>query len=177
MVRLEEAARLAGFAGAHAVWCVSSGETLVPLILWSNESGERNLERLVASTFEEGVAKQEERMEALATVAQYAVSAFDGFINENGLRTNTLFITARAFNETSNWIKFGVSYTPKKILRKFAVHPLRILSSTDVDNSQMEQITNAFFSGVAEHPKGSKLWRTRSVGATANLETRRSGMD
>lgn len=166
MTRLEEAARLSGFAAAHAVWCVSSGETLIPLILWSNEAGERNLERLVASTLEEWVVMQEERMAELAGVARYAVSAFDGFINDNGLRINTLFLTARVFNETGYRIKFGVSYAPKKLLKKLTVHPLRVLSSTAVDNNDLEQITTAFFDGVAEHPKGSELWRTRLVDAS-----------
>lgn len=44
---MEAAAQLAGFFAAHAVWCVSEGETLIPLLALEREDGTRELQRLV----------------------------------------------------------------------------------------------------------------------------------
>ena len=39
--------RLAGFFAAHAIWCVSDGETLTPILAYTTADDERKMERLV----------------------------------------------------------------------------------------------------------------------------------
>ncbi|TMQ90465.1 hypothetical protein ETD83_35290, partial [Actinomadura soli] len=42
-----EIARMAGFLGAHGVWSVSDGETLVPMLGHEDAGGRQGMERLV----------------------------------------------------------------------------------------------------------------------------------
>jgi hypothetical protein len=117
---------------------------------------------MVAPQLEDCVAMLEERLESLATVAQFAVGAFDGFINADGVRTDTVFLTAREYNDAGDWVKFGVPYTPKKLLRKFVVHKLRLLDGIPLDDHEKDPIVDAFFSGVGEHSKGAAVWSKHS---------------
>jgi hypothetical protein len=48
---MNSASELAGFFAAHAVWCVSDGETLIPMLAYTNENNERQMERLVHDDF------------------------------------------------------------------------------------------------------------------------------
>ena len=41
------ASELAGFIAAHAIWCVSETDGLIPMIAFTTEDGQRKLERLV----------------------------------------------------------------------------------------------------------------------------------
>ncbi len=41
------ASELAGFIAAHAIWCVSDADGLIPMAAFATEDGERQLERLV----------------------------------------------------------------------------------------------------------------------------------
>ena len=52
------AARLAGFFAAHAIWSVSDGATLIPILAYTTESGERHMERLVGELAAMALMKQ-----------------------------------------------------------------------------------------------------------------------
>ena len=41
------ASHLAGFFGAHAIWCISDGETLIPMLGYTDENDKRILNRPV----------------------------------------------------------------------------------------------------------------------------------
>ena len=53
---MREAMNLAGFFAAHAVWCVSDGETLIPIFGYPDKNGQRVLNRLVHDRLEDAVA-------------------------------------------------------------------------------------------------------------------------
>jgi hypothetical protein len=57
---MEAATELAGFFAAHAVWSVSGGEILIPLIAYETADGKRQMNRLVAERVEEGAARGKE---------------------------------------------------------------------------------------------------------------------
>ena len=40
------ASELAGMFAAHAIWCVSDGDTLIPMLVYTDENDERQMERL-----------------------------------------------------------------------------------------------------------------------------------
>src|SRR5262245_53817796 len=41
------ASELAGFIAAHAIWCVSDADGLIPMVAFTTADGQRKLERLV----------------------------------------------------------------------------------------------------------------------------------
>lgn len=51
---MEAATELAGFFTAHAVWSVSDGETLIPLVAYETADGKQQMNRLVTDRVEEG---------------------------------------------------------------------------------------------------------------------------
>ena len=57
------ASKLAGFFAAHAIWCVSDGETLTPMLAYTTENDERKMERLVVNDdLEASVAYGKEKL-------------------------------------------------------------------------------------------------------------------
>lgn len=50
------ASKLAGFFAAHAIWCVSDGETLIPMLAYTTADDERKVDRLVSDTVAASVA-------------------------------------------------------------------------------------------------------------------------
>jgi hypothetical protein len=42
---------LAGLIAAHAIWCVSGGETLIPMLAFTDENEGRHMERLDLEQF------------------------------------------------------------------------------------------------------------------------------
>ena len=50
------ACRLAGFFAAHAIWCVSDSEMLIPMFAHTTFDGGRRMDRLVMGDLAEAVA-------------------------------------------------------------------------------------------------------------------------
>lgn len=75
------ASKLAGFFAAHAIWCVSDGETLTPTLAYTTEADERKMERLVHNDdLEASVAYGKEKLESNEMDATDAVLLYDGRI-------------------------------------------------------------------------------------------------
>jgi hypothetical protein len=71
---------LAGFIAAHAIWCVSEADGLIPIVAFTNESGERELERLALDDIGAAVEHGRKRLEADPLTANDGVLAYDGRI-------------------------------------------------------------------------------------------------
>jgi hypothetical protein len=85
---------LAGFFAAHAVWSVSDGETLVPIYAYTDASGRRHLERLVAGTAEGSVDAGRKRLSENPDHAACAVLIFDGLVPLRDGKTDALILEA-----------------------------------------------------------------------------------
>ena len=59
---MESAAKLAGFFAAHAVWCVSDGATLIPLMGVETSDGQRQMRRFMAERIEQGVQEGQDSL-------------------------------------------------------------------------------------------------------------------
>ena len=84
------ASELAGFFAAHAIWCVSDGDTLTPMLAYSTAEGERQMVRLDVN---EGVRVPEEELHQVA---------FDGLglVLEVGGREGMVGLNARASHQS-----------------------------------------------------------------------------
>ena len=52
---MESATKLTGFLAAHAIWSVSDGEMLIPMLGFETAEGTRYLHRFVAERVEKGL--------------------------------------------------------------------------------------------------------------------------
>lgn len=150
-----ETARLAGFFAAHGIWCVSEGETLIPLLA-SEAAGERQMQRLVADRVEAGVQQGQEMLEC-ATEFDRAVLVYDGFVTLPQGKFDALLIDARKYGAPEAKLLMAVPFRSKTWRRRFAVFKPKFLEISDpgVDPGQ---ISEAFFSGVDQHEEGCKVW-------------------
>src|SRR5262245_51057410 len=96
---MEAAAELAGFFAAHAVWCVSDGETLIAFVGYETLQGQRLMQRLTAERIEDGVAEGKKWMTANPELAARAVLIFDAFVTLESGRTDALIVMLRDYTK------------------------------------------------------------------------------
>jgi len=150
-------ARLAGFFSAHAIWCVSDGSTLIPMLGHSSEGGERAMKRFVADDLREAVEQGKARLETNDMKADDAALLYDGRITLGGEKVDAILIEMRAYFSPASEIVMAVPYTPPSAAG-FRVHRPKILSWRDCDDFDQQAVVAAFFEGVDAHEQGSKVW-------------------
>jgi hypothetical protein len=152
------ACKLAGFFAAHAIWCVSDGETLTPMLAYTTEGDERKMERLVVNDdLEASVEYGKEKLESNEMDANDAVLLYDGRISIGKEKVDAIIIEIRAYFSPDAEAVIGVPYTPKQSGR-FRVHKPKLLGWENCDDFDMNAALESFFDGVAEHEKGAKIW-------------------
>ena len=109
---MEAATELAGFFAAHAVWSVSDGEALMPLVAYETADGKRQMYRLVSERFEEGVASGKEWLTKNPDHAVRAVLVFDGFVTLESDKMDAIIITIRDYSQGDAEITMAVPYRP-----------------------------------------------------------------
>lgn len=151
-----EAMRLAGFTVAHAVWCVSDGEVLVPLALFETDGG-RSLKRYVADQLEDGVRAARQEMAANPEQAQRAVLIYDGFVRTDNERCDALIAEVYEFAGGTEPAYVYQRYRPGRVGEGFAVYPpkLDLPAGPEVDR---EPVGKAFLKGLSEHEQGGPIW-------------------
>src|SRR5262245_45868032 len=149
-----ETMEMAGFFAAHAVWSVSDGETLVPMLAIEDAAGQRSMARLAADRLEQAVASGQEQLRANPAGARRAVLIFDGFVTLESGRTDALVLEIRDYERTAA-AKCMIPYRPVRDDASFAVfRPKFVLDKADGEN--MSLLGEAFFRGVDAHEHGSK---------------------
>jgi hypothetical protein len=152
------ASELAGFFAAHAVWCVSDGATLTPMLAYMTAEDERQMERLIINDdLEESVAYGKSKLESNEMDANDAALIYDGRITTRDGKLDAIIIEMRAYFSPDSAATMAVPYTPKSSGR-FLVHKPKLLEWTNCDDFDMNAALEAFFAGVAAHEKGAKIW-------------------
>lgn len=152
------ASKLAGFFAAHAIWCVSDGETLIPLFAYTTEDGERIMERLVVNDdLEASVAHGKHKLASNEMGANDAVLLYDGRISLGREKADAIIIEIRAYSSPDSEAVMAVPYTPKQS-GKFRVHKPKLLGWKDCDEFDMNVALQSFFEGVDGHEEGAKIW-------------------
>lgn len=149
---------LAGFVAAHAVWCVSDTDGLVPMAAFGTDDGQRRLERLVFD--DSGVAVEHGRklLESAPFSASDGVLAYDGRIAiPEGKKLDAIILEARTY--AFPWAKaaIAVAYTPKST-GNFRVHKPKLVLWDKCDDFDMGAAIESFFNGIASHEQGAKVW-------------------
>jgi hypothetical protein len=149
---------LAGFFAAHAIWCVSDGDTLIPILAYTTANDERNMERLMVNDdLAASVAYGKEKLQANEMDANDAVLLYDGRILIGKEKVDAIIIEMRAYFAPDSVAVIAVPYTPKSSGR-FRVHKPKLLAWENCEDFDMDAALEAFFEGVAGHEKGAKVW-------------------
>lgn len=150
--------KLAGFFAAHAIWCVSDGETLIPMLAYTTEHEERKMERLVINDdLAASVAFGKEKLLSNKMDANDAVLLYDGRIPIGKEKVDAIIIEMRAYFSPGSEAVMAVPYTPKAS-GKFRVHKPKLLAWKNCEDFDMNAALESFFEGVDGHVKGAKVW-------------------
>jgi hypothetical protein len=154
---MEATAELAGFFAAHAVWCVSDGSTLVPMLAFENRDGSRIMHRLVTGELEEDVARGQEWLAQNPEAAPRAVLIYDGFATLPTGKTDALVVEARLFGAQPQSFTMAIPYRHAENPAGFAVHRPKLLSFEGPEPDPAA-LGEAFFRGVGQHEKAAEVW-------------------
>jgi hypothetical protein len=152
------ACKLAGYFAAHAIWCVSDGETLTPMLAYITAQNERRMDRLVSDDLDTSVAFGRRKLESNDMDANDAVLLFDGFITLGKAKVDAVIVEIRAYFSSSSEAVIAIPYTPKPS-GSFLVHKPKVLEWKDCEDFDIRVALQSFFAGVNEHEKGSEIWK------------------
>lgn len=155
--RMESAAQLAGFFAAHAVWCVSDGATLIPLMGFETADGKRQMQRFMADRIEDGGRDGQQRLADNPDGAIRAVLVYDGFVTLPAGKVDALVVDIRDYGSPSRSLLMAVPYRPASNPQGFAVHRPKFMHWTG-PGLDYQAVASAFFQGVHSHDKGAGIW-------------------
>jgi hypothetical protein len=152
------ACRLAGFFAAHAVWCVSTGETLIPMLAYTSHDDETTMERIViADELETCVAHGKEKAERNPMEARESALLYDGRMRIGSDKIDAIIIEIRSYSDPQPQAVMAVPYTPKDS-PQFRVHRPKVVTWDNCDHLDIGTAMQAFFEGVDGHEKGAEIW-------------------
>ena len=155
------AAELAGFFLAHAVWCVSdkAGGPLVPFVGMSTKDGKQTLTRFVSEEMEEGVAQARKAVEASADKALAAVVVYDGYITlADGVKRDALLAELTEYGAPNRTLQIALPYRSPKAKEGFAVFKPKFVGASGLDQAELQAAGADLFRGVDAHEEGVKVW-------------------
>jgi hypothetical protein len=149
---------LAGFFAAHAIWCVSDGEILIPMFAYADENDERKMERLVvggepAAAVEFGKSK----LKSNEPDANDGVLVYDGRIPINEQKFDAIIIEIRSYFSPGSKALMAVPYRPAGT-GNFRVFKPKLLQWEECDDFDINVAVQSFFEGVDAHEKGAAVW-------------------
>ena len=148
---------LAGFFAAHAIWCVSDGDTLVPMLAYTTADDERKMERLAFEDLGASVAYGKNKLKTNEMDATDAVLLYDGRVPIGSEKVDAIIIELRAYFSPQSEAIVAVPYTPKAS-GEFRVHKPKLLAWNNCDDFDMNTALQSFFGGVDQHEKGVEIW-------------------
>ncbi len=148
---------LAGVVAAHAIWCLSDGDGLIPIVAFATEDGQRKMERLVYDDVGKAVEEARKRLQADPFSANDGVLVFDGRITIEGNKIDANILEMRSYAFPSAVASLAVPYTPASSGR-FRVHKPKLVEWDECDDFDLDAAFEAFFSGVDSHEKGAAVW-------------------
>jgi len=152
------AARLAGFFAAHAIWSVSDGGSLVPMLAYTGgESDERKMERLVADQDVVSVELGKQRLTQNLMDAGDAALLYSARIGLQEGKFEAVIVEMRTYFSPDAEAVLAIPYT-RTDSGEFHVHKPKLLDWENCDDFDIDAAMEQFFEGVDEHAEGSKVW-------------------
>ena len=148
--------RVAGFGLAHAVWCISDDEVLVPFLIQERD-GNRQLVRLASENLEDGVAEGRRRQRENPDEMELAVLFCDGYVKIDGPQSDAIIVEGFEYESGLHALSIYQPYRPGKAGAGFAVLRPKFDFLTPLLMTA-EQASQAFFEGLYDHQQGSRVW-------------------
>jgi hypothetical protein len=155
---MEPTVELAGFFAAHAIWCVSDGGPLVPILGIQQQDQEPKLQRLVDNDLQQAVVVGQERLTVNPDGASRAVLIYDVYMTLQMGRTDTLLIDLMEYAEKPLSARMAIPYRSTESPDGFAIYSTMFLASNGAQLSCPRPLAEAFFRGVGSHAEGPRLW-------------------
>jgi hypothetical protein len=155
---MHETARLAGFFAAHGMWSVSDGETLIPLLGYERDNGDRGMDRFALDDIGVGAQAGQDALRANRRDAVRAALVVDGYLHLRSGRTDALIVDAVEYWPTRRSFKMGVPYRPRSSPHGFAVHRPKFLEVVGLNKQDYPTLADAFFAGVDSHERAAPVW-------------------
>ena len=155
---METTAELAGFYAAHAIWCVSDGEALLPMLAYEKADGERGMDRIALENLEEAVAAGQQWLAENKHAAASAVLLYDAYVTLESGKTDALVVEARQYGAAPRSFQMIVPYRNAEASEGFAVHRPKFVTVEGYEDPPFDAIAEAFFRGVDLHEKGAAVW-------------------
>ncbi len=152
-----DTARLGGFFAAHAIWSVSDGETLIPMLAIEDANGEQAMTRFEGEELGACVAEAQSRLESNESGSVRAAVLYDARIMLAHGKQDAIVVEMRVYAHPEAFATMAVPYTPKDP-DGFKVHRPKLLAWDGCDAFDMQEALESFFVGVEAHEHGSKVW-------------------
>lgn len=153
---MEKAVELAGQFAAHAIWCVSDGGPLTPMLAMEMPGGQIKMQRQVAERLEDAAHHVQEALERNGEGAVRAASLVDGYMTLDDGKTDAILIDIRVYGVGARSLSMAVPYRNADHPNGFAVHRPKFL--VDLEGQEHQLFGEAFFRGVDSHEEGAKVW-------------------
>jgi hypothetical protein len=154
---MDTVAQLAGFIGAHAIWCVSDEGPLVPIVGFDRADGSRGLVRFASDSLEVGVAQARAWLEENPESVVAAVAALDGYYPLPSGKTDAVLLEGYLYTPSRRRFNMALPYRPQTTVSTFAVYRPKF-GQIEVENADYTALANSFYSGVDAHEKGAEVW-------------------
>jgi hypothetical protein len=152
------AAELAGYFAAHAIWCVSDGSVLIPILALQGYDGDdRRMVRLAADDLPAAVNAGREQLADNPMDADDAALLYDGYVNTADGKLDAIILELRAYFSPGSQASLAVPYTPAAT-GSFRVHRPKLLQWEECDDFDQAAFLQSFFDGVGKHEQGAKIW-------------------
>ncbi|MBN8613250.1 MAG: hypothetical protein J0L92_21840 [Deltaproteobacteria bacterium] len=148
-----ELVHMTGFLAAHAIWSVSSGETLIPMLGRERTGGQRDLVRFATPELGEGVARAKQTLDAPEPGVARSVVVYDGRITLPTGKIDAVICEGRDHAGGASLV-VAVPYRHASSANGFAVHRPKFLEATDASPATLD----AFFVGVDSHSAAAPVW-------------------
>jgi|SRR5215475_8421045 len=164
---MEATVELAGFFAAHAIWNVSKGGLLVPLLAHKpSESAKPAMMRFATEPYQAAVEQGLEFLAKNEQNALHAVLIFNGYVTLPSGKTDALILEMRKYGRRGlmQWrsaptqsLTMAVPYRDIEKPGGFAVFRPKFLSD-EGGKAAASDLGQAFFHGVDRHKEGAAVW-------------------
>lgn len=159
---MKEIYKMAGHFAAHAMWSVSDGETLIPILGFLNKNNEKNMHRLAFEDSEKAMREGNDALEKNIDDSKGVVFISDGYLNLNEEKTDALIVKIRGFNEYNSKSVLALPYRHSSHEKGFAIHRPKLLEYPE-DKEDRDDNINSFFDGIESHEQASKVWKAHYI--------------
>lgn len=159
---MQDVMGMAGYFAAHAIWSVSDGELLIPIVGFLRADNSRHMERLVMGSVD-AVALGHQKIIQLDADTAGGVFINDGMVTLDSGKTDALLVTIRPAADAAKKLDLLIPYRHAKHPDGFAVHRLKLTALEGIEQDLVSGLMQAFVAGLESHEQGARIWRDQYV--------------